>query len=67
MHAAIRACLSCFRLPATLTDRLAEILQSKQTTEKGAQETANSLHALVVGGGKKKTPVSAGAVVHACA
>ncbi|EFJ42554.1 hypothetical protein VOLCADRAFT_119370 [Volvox carteri f. nagariensis] len=33
--------------------QLAELLQSRQTET--AQETANNLHALVVGGGKKKT------------
>ncbi|GIL49336.1 hypothetical protein Vafri_5718 [Volvox africanus] len=35
--------------------QLAELLQSKQTET--AQETANNLHALVAGGGKKKTPL----------
>lgn len=35
--------------------RLAELLQSKQTEV--AQETASSLHALVAGGGKKKSKV----------
>ncbi|KAG2486518.1 hypothetical protein HYH03_014820 [Edaphochlamys debaryana] len=35
--------------------QLAELLQSRQTET--AQETANNLHALVVGGGKKKTPL----------
>ncbi|GIL73762.1 hypothetical protein Vretimale_5370 [Volvox reticuliferus] len=37
--------------------QLAELLQSRQTET--AQETANNLHALVVGGGKKKTPLPA--------
>lgn len=36
--------------------RLAELLQSKQSDSD--RETANSLHALVQGGGKKRTPVS---------
>ncbi|GFR47982.1 hypothetical protein Agub_g9806 [Astrephomene gubernaculifera] len=35
--------------------QLAELLQSRQTDT--ARETANNLHALVVGGGKKKTPL----------
>ncbi|GLC56985.1 hypothetical protein PLESTB_001170500 [Pleodorina starrii] len=35
--------------------QLAELLQSRQTET--AQETANNLHALVVGGGRKKTPL----------
>lgn len=41
--------------------RLAELLQSKQSEE--SKEIANSLHALVSGGGKKKSPVSAALLV----